>query len=378
MRNSWFKFAKAEDGKSATIDITNEIGFWGLTARHFKKELDALGDVEKITLNMHSPGGDVIDGLAIYNMLLQHPARVEGHVLGWAASMGSIILMACDEVHMPKNAYFVIHNPWSCACGEADDFRKQADLLDGMKQMALDAYLRHATSSREEVAALMDAESWLTGEEAHAHGFVQVVTEEIAAAASIPTARFENIPEAALKLLEEARAPETPDELDPAETAETPAEDGDADDAEVFAREDVEAAYEEGYDAGKREAADAAVATLKAQHSRAAADQALKLQAAEKAHEQAVADLVAKQDELDDVRKELDETVTKLDSLTAGFHYHPEGKPHNPAALHEHPFHKKMAELKAEGKTQDEASKWIDANMPELRQSLIAAANRGA
>jgi hypothetical protein len=95
----------------------------------------------------------------------------EAIVTGWAASMGSIIACACDKVFMHKSAWMVIHNPWTCVQGDAKELRKLADVLDKMCESGLDIYQRHTGKSREEVAKLLDAETWIRGVDASAAGW---------------------------------------------------------------------------------------------------------------------------------------------------------------------------------------------------------------
>ena len=90
---SWYK-VKASSSKNAEVWLYDEIGGWGITARAFANEIKALGDIKHIDLRIHSPGGDVFEGMAIYNLLKNHPATIHVHIDGLAASMGSVIAMA--------------------------------------------------------------------------------------------------------------------------------------------------------------------------------------------------------------------------------------------------------------------------------------------
>ena len=94
-----------------------------MTARDFKSELEALGDVEEIDMLIHTPGGSVLEGWAIYNLVKNHPAKVSARIGGLAASMGTVIAMAADTVEMPDNAFFMIHNPSGVSMGDADEMR---------------------------------------------------------------------------------------------------------------------------------------------------------------------------------------------------------------------------------------------------------------
>lgn len=107
---SWFRM-KASGDKAADIYIYDEIGYWGVTARQFAGSLKALGDLDHINLHIHSPGGDVFDGIAIYNLLNSHPASKTVYIDGLAASMASVIAMVGNPIIMPENAMMMIHYP---------------------------------------------------------------------------------------------------------------------------------------------------------------------------------------------------------------------------------------------------------------------------
>ena len=105
---TWFT-ARATDGV-AELSIYDEIGSYGVPAKAFIDEMKSLGNVSELTLRINSPGGSVFDGIAIYNALKRHPAKVIITVEGLAASIASVILCAGDEVVMPKNALIMIHD----------------------------------------------------------------------------------------------------------------------------------------------------------------------------------------------------------------------------------------------------------------------------
>ena len=106
---SWYSI-KAKANDTAEISIYDEIGFWGVSAASFAQDLKDCGNsLKQINLHIHSPGGDVFDGIAIYNLLKNHPANVTVYIDGLAASMASVIAMAGNEVIMPENAMMMIH-----------------------------------------------------------------------------------------------------------------------------------------------------------------------------------------------------------------------------------------------------------------------------
>lgn len=178
--------AQAETDK-AEIFIYEQIGedWWtgeGVTAKNFCKEVAAL-KVNQIDLHINSPGGSVFDGQAIYNALKRHPANVTTYIDGIAASIASVIALAGDTVVMAPNALYMIHNPWGLAQGSADEMRKYADLLDKVRDTIVTVYREKCGLSDEEIIAAMDAETWMSAEEAQAFGFVDQIGDELKLAA---------------------------------------------------------------------------------------------------------------------------------------------------------------------------------------------------
>ena len=120
--------------KQATPNyIYDEIGGWGVTASDFIAELKQIKGKD-FDLHINSPGGSVMEGNAIYNALVMHSGQITGHVDGLAASMASLIVMACDIISMPANAFLMIHNPWVQVAGDAKELEKRAELLSKIKR----------------------------------------------------------------------------------------------------------------------------------------------------------------------------------------------------------------------------------------------------
>lgn len=188
MPKTWYNI-KAMGGGVAEVLIYEEIGGWGISAKEFARDLKDLGTVNHIDLRINSPGGSVFDGNAIFNQLKQHKATVTAHIDGLAASMASVIAMAADHIVMPANALMMIHNPWTVSIGNAEELRKDADLLDTIKRTLLTAYGRSMMTD-EELSQMMDAETWLTGADAVEMGFADEMGEEVAMAAC---AKFEQL-----------------------------------------------------------------------------------------------------------------------------------------------------------------------------------------
>lgn len=186
----WTIKAAKDDPKVGELLIYGTISdstWWGdeVTPKQFKKDLDALGDVDTINVFINSGGGDAWAGQAIYSMLKRHKATINTYVDGIAASAASVIACAGDTVTMPRNSMMMIHNPWTLAYGYADELRAVADMLDKVRDTLVNVYEDKSGRSREDIIAIMDAETWLTAEEALAEGFCDVVDEAKEIAASV-------------------------------------------------------------------------------------------------------------------------------------------------------------------------------------------------
>lgn len=202
--DSWYSI-KALAPRAVEILLYDEIGAWGITAQAFAKDLKAAGDVKAITLRIHSPGGDVFDGQAIYNLLKNHPARIEVFIDGLAASMASIVAMAGDVITMPENAMVMVHNPWGIQGGDSQAMKAYAEVLEKVENQLADIYATKTGRTVDDVKALMKNETWMTGREAVEAGFADQLTEPLAVAASLTSNRlkeFKNMPEALKALLE--------------------------------------------------------------------------------------------------------------------------------------------------------------------------------
>jgi ATP-dependent Clp protease, proteolytic subunit ClpP len=166
-------------GKNAELTLYGDIGdsFWeDISAKRLVQELETL-DVENITLNISSNGGGATAAIAIANALKRHKARVIANIDGIAASAATIITSACDIVRMPKNALFMIHNPWTIAMGEEKDFEKMAETLSKVKNSIIETYIDKTGMNKEKLSELMDKESWFNANEAKEYGFVDEITD---------------------------------------------------------------------------------------------------------------------------------------------------------------------------------------------------------
>lgn len=228
-RNSYY--ALTQTGKTATINIYGEITSWpwldsDVSADNLSRQLDQLQDVTEIAVYINSYGGEVAEGLAIYNALKRHKAKITTYCDGFACSIASVIFMAGDERIMNDSSLLMIHNAWSCAAGNAQELRKQADDLEKITQASVIAYKAHSTLSEDEIKALLDAESWIMPEEALQYGFATSIAKtESKNASQNARARLFDIVKmyrAAKSDEGEADEPETDDEEKPDDGDENP------------------------------------------------------------------------------------------------------------------------------------------------------------
>lgn len=194
MKN-WYAIKNRSEGV-LDISLHDEIGLWGVSAADFIAELRKTPDVKSINLSIHSPGGSVLDGLAIYNSLKSHSATVYGHVEGIAASAASFVLMAADVITMPEDAFIMIHNAHGGAMGDANDLREMADIIDKLQNTVLNIYEKRTGANRETLIDMMEAETWLTGAEALELGFADTLTDpmDVAAKINVFSKHFKSMP----------------------------------------------------------------------------------------------------------------------------------------------------------------------------------------
>lgn len=184
MNKRYFSLLKNEETKEADINIFGDITSWDweefgeMSAHTLSKQLEDLGDVNTINVHISSYGGEVKEGLAIYNALKNHKAKIKTYCDGFACSIASVIFMAGDERIMSKASLLMIHNAWIYAMGNANELRKQAEDLDKITQASINAYMEHINISEEELKELLDKESYLTYDECLDMGFATSVTSD--------------------------------------------------------------------------------------------------------------------------------------------------------------------------------------------------------
>lgn len=141
-----------------------------------------IGDLngKALTVRINSYGGQVAEGLAIYNLLKSYPGEVTTICDGFACSAASVVFMAGAKRIMPRSSLLMIHNAWTLASGDADDLRKAADDLEKITQPSVDIYTSVSNLDADEIKAMMDAETWIDADEALDYGFATEISEETA------------------------------------------------------------------------------------------------------------------------------------------------------------------------------------------------------
>lgn len=225
MNRQYYQLTKADN--AATINIYGDITSFpwcdgDVSANNLSRQLEQLTDVSEITVYINSYGGEVAEGLAIYNALKRHKATVKTVVDGFACSIASVIFMAGDERIMNDASLLMIHNAWAFVEGNAAELRKQADDLEKITQASVNAYKAHSNLSEEEIKALMDAESWLSPDEALEYGFATAIeTGKAKNANQSAKAKLFSIVRAYQKTQDdEEESDDTPDDVDSPETDE--------------------------------------------------------------------------------------------------------------------------------------------------------------
>jgi len=181
--------AQRTDKGSLEIVMYDVIGadlFGGISAREVLAVLSAHKDVPEIVVRLNSPGGSVFEGVAIYNALAKHPARVVIEVDALAASAASVIAMAGDEIRMAKGAYMMVHEAWGFTQGPAEDHEKNAELLRKLSGTIADIYEARTKVPKRKVVEMMAAETWLTADEALSQAFATSVHSHKASPIAAP------------------------------------------------------------------------------------------------------------------------------------------------------------------------------------------------
>lgn len=192
MNKKWFNIQGKATDAVAEVYIFDEIGAYGITAQDFISEMKEYKDTP-VNLRINCIGGDVFDGMAMYNIIKKREAKTTAYIEGIAASMGSVIALAADEVVMAENSLFMIHNAWGGAMGEAEDMRKTASILEKISGEIANIYERKTRLSLNRIIEMMDKETWLNAQEAYELGFIDLISDSIKVAAKYDVSKFKNI-----------------------------------------------------------------------------------------------------------------------------------------------------------------------------------------
>jgi len=161
------------------ITMFDDIGedFWtggGVTAKKVAAQLRAIGD-RPVEVQINSPGGDMFEGIAIYNVLREHPQDITVKIMGMAASAASLIAMAGDRIEIGVSSFIMIHNCWVLAMGNRHDLAEVADWLAPFDQAMVDLYALRTGEDPAAIARMLDAETWLSGSSAIDKGFADAL-----------------------------------------------------------------------------------------------------------------------------------------------------------------------------------------------------------
>ncbi|MCW0920303.1 Clp protease ClpP [Pseudomonas sp. RG1] len=220
---TWYALQSSGEATERVIEVFvyGEIGAWGITANQFVQDLRAMDDgVSPVIAAFNSIGGDLFDGLAMHNALSRLGERCTGRIDALAASAASVAVCGAHRVVIAANAMLMIHNPYTYAGGGAEDFRRVADVLDQTLEAIIAAYKAKAPDIDDvELRRMVDAETWLTANEAVALGLADEVGDGIKVKACLGQGavlqRFQHAPVELVAQLDEP--PELDSELEPVE-----------------------------------------------------------------------------------------------------------------------------------------------------------------
>src|SRR5690625_320475 len=190
----WEPSIQAARNNDATISIYDHIGeSWdgsGIISSRIAAALRAIGDRD-VVVNINSPGGDFFEGVAIYNMLREHPHKVTVQVMGLAASAASVIAMAGDEILVGDGSFLMIHNAWVLAIGNRHDMVEAAELLEPFDMAMADVYSARTGQDKNDIIRMMDKETWINASKAVEEGFAtgyldsNLIADDVSAEANV-------------------------------------------------------------------------------------------------------------------------------------------------------------------------------------------------
>lgn len=212
-------FQLTQNNNEVDIQIYGDITSWewyetDVSSYTLSKQIEGL-ECDKINVYINSYGGEVAEGLAIYNQLKRHKAKVKTVCDGFACSAASVIFMAGDERVMSTASLLMIHNAWTWTSGNSKELRKQADDLDVITQASINAYMQEVNITEEELKQMLDDETWIAPQEALEKGFITTIVNEKDA-----NGVSQSVKKSLVKMIEEAQSKIEPEPVEPTEPQE--------------------------------------------------------------------------------------------------------------------------------------------------------------
>lgn len=222
-KKKYWEFKAQANSNEADLYLYIEIASWGggycaHSAQSFKAELDSLGDISILNIYINSPGGDVFEGEAIYNMLVRKAktCQINAYIDGMSASIASIITMAATHIAMPSNSMMMIHRASSCVYGNTDELQKCITLLEKIDSNMKQTYINRSGGKLDEETLdtwLSSGDTWLTAQECLDYGLCDEITDAIELSAKYDTevlGHYKNVPKAFFSAKKEENKPENP------------------------------------------------------------------------------------------------------------------------------------------------------------------------
>ena len=212
-------FQLTQNNNEVDIQIYGDITSWewyetDVSSYTLSKQIEGL-ECDVINVYINSYGGEVAEGLAIYNQLKRHKAKVKTVCDGFACSAASVIFMAGDERVMSTASLLMIHNAWTWTSGNSKELRKKADDLDVITQASINAYMQEVNITEEELKQMLDDETWIAPQEALEKGFITTIVNEKDA-----NGVSQSVKKSLVKMIEEAQSKIEPEPVEPTEPQE--------------------------------------------------------------------------------------------------------------------------------------------------------------
>lgn len=177
----WDPNVRMVEEEENTISIFDIIGgglfFDGVTVKRIDGALRRIGSTKDVTVNINSPGGNMFEGIAIYNRLRQHRGAIKVNVLGIAASAASAIAMAGDEIIMNTGSQMMVHNPVVGIAGDYRDLAEAAAVVKGFRDSAAEIYVNRTNLPQNQIHKMMNDETFMTAQQAVDKGFATDIAE---------------------------------------------------------------------------------------------------------------------------------------------------------------------------------------------------------